>query len=92
MHIEVLFVTKDGCGLCHMMESAWKRLPAHKPWWAMTHLHLTKDNPEESKKMIDMGVDRTPSWVVLRDGLYAGHVSGGMKLITLIKKLDAIVG
>ena len=88
--IEIIFVTKDGCGICHLMQRAWVRLPQNKPWWKYTHRHLT--TPDDMKEMLDRGITKTPSWIVMRDGEQIGIVSGGMKFLTLVKKLDAIVG
>lgn len=89
MVIKIVYVTKDGCGICHLMEGTWKRFQSLFPRYTYDHFHA--DNNLKAKRAYALGVRVTPAWIIYRDSEVIGVVSGGMRLKTLTERIRKVI-
>ena len=90
--IDVVFITKAGCGICMMMEPAWKRIMTERLDWHCYHYNIGVD-AEAIKAVTDFPQNdgKLPMFCVYDHNKPLGIVSGGHRYKDIIRMIEEIV-
>jgi hypothetical protein len=92
MDIDVIFISRPGCGICMMMQPAWERIMAEKMDWHYFHYNLGVDTVA-TKIIGDFPNNdgKLPMFCVYKDAKPIGSISGGHKYKDIIKAIEELI-
>ncbi len=90
--IDVIFISKPGCGICMMMKPAWEHVMAEKMDWHYFHYNLGVD-AIAAKVIGDFPQNdgKLPMFCVYRDGKPMGVFSGGHRYKDIIRMIEEVL-
>ena len=94
MKVEILFIKKENCGICEMMNGAWKKIKEEKPDWLYVEKELSSDSGplifhNDVKYLLP---DHSfPMFFIFIDDKFKEYYSGGMRYRDLINKIEGVI-
>jgi hypothetical protein len=90
--VEIVFISRRGCGICQMMEPAWEKIKEEKPEWHCYHYTIGVDKEaDEVVSDFPNNDNRLPMFCVYEHNKPIGYVSGGNRYREVIRRIEEMI-
>jgi len=87
--IELVFVWKDGCGICELMQPSFRKILSDHPEWKGRVAYYKE--PDIFRTIIQNDVSMAPAILIFKDGAYMGSWQGSFRKESLVAFVRSLV-